>query len=208
MKKEEYRISFNPESGEIDSQTLPYDFIEFLVNNGIICEVRVENRVKYFVNSFILPNVISNPTLMAIFEYVDYCRRPTCKKHSNYNKPHINCINCKWRMPIDKEEAENPPFFNVADNYEQGEPPEIDDNNYLNYKPMSYSRYLNTKYWKEFREKAIEYYGGKCSWCGASGEGVVLQVHHIRYEKNRFDEKLENVILLCDSCHRKAHGKY
>lgn len=205
VAKSKYKISYNPQSGEVDSKTIPLDYLELLLSNGVICAVKVMEKIKFFVNSFIVPNVVSNNTLMAIFGNIDYCHKPICKKHADLNNMHSDCVTCKWRMAMNKEELENPPFIDAIDNFEQGEPPDFDDEDSEEY--ITYSKYLHTKYWKEFREKVIEHYGAKCCWCGAAGEDVIFNVHHIRYGK-RFDEKLENVVLLCDSCHRKAHGKY
>lgn len=81
-----------------------------------------------------------------------------------------------------------------------------DNSNDIKYEHMTYQKYLKTDYWKAFRQKALEHYGRRCDWCGSQGNSIILHVHHVRYDK-WFDEKLENVILLCSDCHRKAHGK-
>ena len=52
-----------------------------------------------------------------------------------------------------------------------------------------------------YRDKAIEHYGYECSVCKKT-EGV-LQVHHI--DGNHDNDDIDNLVVLCISCHRKAH---
>lgn len=53
----------------------------------------------------------------------------------------------------------------------------------------------------EYRKLAIEFYGYECSVCGCT-EGI-LHVHHIN--NNHYDDRIENLVVLCPSCHAKAH---
>lgn len=66
----------------------------------------------------------------------------------------------------------------------------------------NYPLYLQSNHWKEFRKQALEYYGRKCRECGTT-EGI-MHVHHITYE-NIGNESLEDVVILCQSCHYKEH---
>ena len=52
-----------------------------------------------------------------------------------------------------------------------------------------------------YQRKAYEEYGKKCSICGQI-EGQI-DVHH--KDKNRKNNKLENLNVLCASCHRRLH---
>lgn len=101
---------------------------------------------------------------------------------------------------IFKVENPCPMLLNLFSYYKNNENIEI-NHNYLKYQD-----YLKTDYWKSFRQKSLEHYENKCNWCGADGEEVTMHVHHIKYGE-WFNEELENVILLCGSCHSKAHGK-
>lgn len=65
-----------------------------------------------------------------------------------------------------------------------------------------YQEYLKSSRWRELRKKALEYYGHECMECKRT-DGV-MQVHHITYE-NMGNESLEDVIILCKSCHYKEH---
>lgn len=66
----------------------------------------------------------------------------------------------------------------------------------------NYQAYLQSKHWREFRELALDHYGHKCTNCGL--EGKSLDVHHLTYER-RGCELLEDVTVLCRSCHLKEH---
>jgi hypothetical protein len=65
-----------------------------------------------------------------------------------------------------------------------------------------YQEYLLSKEWKEFRKKAFEHYGRRCSKCQTTKN---LQIHHLHYD-NIFNEKLEDVKVLCKKHHEETHG--
>lgn len=65
-----------------------------------------------------------------------------------------------------------------------------------------YHEYLKSPEWKEFRKKAFEHYGKKCAHCKRT---KFLQIHHKTYA-NIFNEKLEDVMVLCELHHKKIHG--
>lgn len=65
-----------------------------------------------------------------------------------------------------------------------------------------YHEYLQSPEWKEFRKKAFEHYGKKCAHCKRT---KFLQIHHKTYA-NIFNEKLEDVMVLCELHHKKIHG--
>jgi hypothetical protein len=65
-----------------------------------------------------------------------------------------------------------------------------------------YHEYLLSPEWKEFRKKALEHYGRKCSRCHRTKN---LQVHHLTYD-NIFNERLEDVEILCKKHHELTHG--
>src|SRR5262249_26338887 len=52
--------------------------------------------------------------------------------------------------------------------------------------------------------------GFKCQSCGITGipgkRASDLQVHHIEYRKNGGTNELENLITLCQSCHKARHA--
>jgi len=60
----------------------------------------------------------------------------------------------------------------------------------------------DTKY--NYREKALNHYGKKCSICDEDREHV-LQVHHI--DLNRDNNDIDNLKVLCANCHLDVHFK-
>lgn len=69
-------------------------------------------------------------------------------------------------------------------------------------------RLYNSKAWKDVRQLVLRKYHGMCTKCGDAGS----EVHHIIHlnEKNINDPYialgLDNLTLLCESCHRVVHG--
>jgi len=53
-----------------------------------------------------------------------------------------------------------------------------------------------------YRKRALAYYGPKCAFCDYSVKKV-LQVHH--KDKNRDNNDLSNLIVLCPTHHREIH---
>jgi len=66
-----------------------------------------------------------------------------------------------------------------------------------------YQKYLKSKEWSDIRNDLFHVRGRACERCGSTNR---LQVHHITY-KNVFKEEPEDLEILCDSCHKKEHGK-
>ena len=64
-----------------------------------------------------------------------------------------------------------------------------------------YHKYLLSKKWKLFRQKALDFYGHCCGRCGNKYN---IEIHHKTY-RNIFNETLSDVIPLCDKCHNHAH---
>jgi DNA-directed RNA polymerase subunit RPC12/RpoP len=64
-----------------------------------------------------------------------------------------------------------------------------------------YQSYLNTDHWKEIRERILEQRGYECENCGSKDN---LQVHHLTYA-NIWNEKDEDLMLLCKHCHHEIH---
>lgn len=60
---------------------------------------------------------------------------------------------------------------------------------------------------KEFKDKIRERDGYKCRRCGVPQYECLraLDVHHIDWDKHNLNE--ENLVVLCQSCHQKMHGK-
>jgi 5-methylcytosine-specific restriction endonuclease McrA len=74
-------------------------------------------------------------------------------------------------------------------------------------RPKHYTKYLvylKSDAWKKKRLEALAYYGESCGKCGTAEKQ--LHVHHKTY-KRLFDEPLEDLQVLCDTCHRRVHSK-
>jgi hypothetical protein len=68
---------------------------------------------------------------------------------------------------------------------------------------MPYQDYLATPEWQETRTAALKRAAHKCQLCGAT---ALLNVHHNTYER-RGHEIDSDLIVLCEGCHAKHHGK-
>lgn len=67
---------------------------------------------------------------------------------------------------------------------------------------MIYEEYINSDLWKIRRERILLRDGYQCRMCGS---GKQLRVHHIRYPAIYGTEPDEDLVTLCDACHRKVH---
>ena len=68
------------------------------------------------------------------------------------------------------------------------------------FKPFDYKEYLKSPKWNKKRYKVFERDNFKCQKCGKRG----TQAHHLNY-KNIGNEKLDDLITLCNKCHKKEH---
>lgn len=67
---------------------------------------------------------------------------------------------------------------------------------------MPYSKYLQTRHWKEIAERAKKTWGGRCALCNSEGP---LDAHHRTYLSIGI-EKPCDVICLCRECHEHFHS--
>ena len=68
---------------------------------------------------------------------------------------------------------------------------------------QEYVEYLQSEEWKERRKELMEQADWTCSKCGAKA----TQLHHISYA-NIGDEMLDDdVVAVCNDCHKEIHGK-
>ncbi len=64
-----------------------------------------------------------------------------------------------------------------------------------------YKKYLQSDKWKFKREELFKLRGEKCEKCNSI---ELLHVHHKNYD-NIFNEKTDDLVILCSSCHRLQH---
>ncbi|MFA5014813.1 MAG: HNH endonuclease signature motif containing protein [Actinomycetota bacterium] len=68
----------------------------------------------------------------------------------------------------------------------------------------SYEEYLKSDIWKTNRDRFLNTIENKC--CVVCLSTIKINVHHRTY-KNLGDEKINDLVILCQSCHRKFHAK-
>jgi hypothetical protein len=72
-------------------------------------------------------------------------------------------------------------------------------------KTMPYSEFLTTEYWDIIRKFMLDQARFKCQLCNSNG---TLHVHHKTYDHHGNEHNhLEDLIVLCEGCHRKFHNK-
>lgn len=59
---------------------------------------------------------------------------------------------------------------------------------------------------KDYRQIAFSTYEHKCSACGWNEDERILEVHHI--DSNRENNEIDNLVILCPTCHRKITLHY
>jgi len=67
----------------------------------------------------------------------------------------------------------------------------------------NYNDYLQTDYWKDLRQLALER-DGNCKLCN---DDIILQAHHRSY-KNKWgkEKELNDLVILCKRCHELFHN--
>ena len=74
-----------------------------------------------------------------------------------------------------------------------------------------YRQLLNSDYWKGYSYSLIKERNFTCEDCGRRffGQRNKLQVHHLRYrDANPWSYSPDELVVLCDACHRKRHRLY
>ena len=66
---------------------------------------------------------------------------------------------------------------------------------------IDFDEYMKSSMWREKREQILKRDGYKCTFCGTAKN---LRVHHITYVNIPY-EKDEDLITVCDKCHKKLH---
>ncbi len=71
----------------------------------------------------------------------------------------------------------------------------------------SYSSKLRDARWQRKRLEVMKRDNWTCRSCGASGDGVTLNVHHAYYESGRlpWDYEDESLVTWCEDCHAGRH---
>lgn len=140
-------------------------------------------------------------------ESIDYySKSPNYQDFKNWLGNNYKNGNMSFLSLINNEELESYVDENNNKIYELNDEEYITDENiYLKkLKEMPYNDYLKTMHWKIIKYFITYRANYKCQLCGTSKD--ILNVHHNTY-KNRGEEKLEDLIVLCKKCHEKFHDK-
>jgi ATP-dependent DNA helicase RecQ len=63
---------------------------------------------------------------------------------------------------------------------------------------------LDPVLYETLRQQVLRRDGWRCQSCGTMSN---LEVHHIRFRSHSGDDSEENLITLCDSCHKLVHRR-
>lgn len=66
-----------------------------------------------------------------------------------------------------------------------------------------YKSYLKSDKWKEIRSTLFKMRGKKCENCSRT---KALHIHHLTYDRI-FNERLDDLQILCKDCHKRKHVK-
>ena len=69
---------------------------------------------------------------------------------------------------------------------------------------QQYHDYLQSEQWKTIARKKREEADNRCQLC--NNGSITLHVHHRTYD-NIYHEKMNDLIVLCENCHKKFHNK-
>ena len=128
---------------------------------------------------------------------------PKCKKEDQDKaKVKFICDYCGKEYSISKSKANRSQFHfccrackDNAQKIDSGE-------KFSDLRPDHYGNGTST-----YRDLAFAYYEHKCEICNWNEDEDVLEVHHI--DSNRANANLDNLIILCPTCHKKLTiGKY
>ena len=69
-------------------------------------------------------------------------------------------------------------------------------------KKEEYRKYLKSAKWKKKRIQALAYHGAECACCGSTNK---IHIHHISYLNYPGNEKMTDLIPLCEDHHQLVH---
>lgn len=129
-----------------------------------------------------------------------FCSKSCASKHAkcqNKPEPNVACAHCAkpiYRNPSKQKKSKSGLYFCCmkCKYYEQriGGIPEIQPTHYGTGK-------------SQYRKIAFEHFRPVCFGCGYNQHREVLQVHHV--DENRANGDLNNLLILCPTCHSEVH---
>lgn len=113
-----------------------------------------------------------------------------------------NCITCHDPLPRKHKYCCNQICLERASLlYRENKVKEIMADTSVSWK-IRYGRYINTKHWQSLRERKLQAGGNMCNRCERME--AILHVHHLNY-RNWFDVTLDDLEVLCETCHNSHH---
>jgi len=126
-----------------------------------------------------------------LYEFLtDYKKYLSSQQKNNTNEEHIykcdDCLNNQNKKTLNRFEKEDL----------------IRQRKINKLRQLSYKKYLQTEHWQQVRTKHLKQSKFRCQICNSNK--TVLHVHHRTYE-NLGEEKYNDVITLCEDCHKLFH---
>ena len=132
------------------------------------------------------------------------CQKEDIENRYDSNRAEVECAYCHKKFIKNNSSLKNSKsglFFCCRQHKDLAQKIQSGDS----FKKIRPEHYKNGK--TVYRINAFREYPHKCSVCNWDEDEDVLEVHHI--DKNRQNNNLENLIILCPICHKKLTiGKY
>lgn len=132
---------------------------------------------------------------------------PTRGRHRRRKRETVNCNNCGEAFEVIQSRAEGNNYCQPECYYEDLDMPTGED--HWSWKDTP-DHYRSGEAWEKLRKQARERDDYECQMCGVSQDELsrALDAHHLK-RRREFDDpdeadKLDNLVSLCRSCHRKA----
>lgn len=116
------------------------------------------------------------------------------KRKAGWQSANVICSECK--TVLKRRHAEQRSISNQAREQQERELERL--------RTMPYAEYLQTPHWKNMAAEARRRAGYRCQLCDRSD--ISLNVHHRTYE-HRGQEWRNDLIVLCEDCHKRFHEK-
>ena len=70
-----------------------------------------------------------------------------------------------------------------------------------------FSGYMKGRWWREKRDRLFAVRGGVCEDCGRGLSPAIAELHHVLPRSQGGRDVDMNLVLLCEDCHKRRHGR-